>query len=279
MSPEPTLHGRCPDNAISRRGFDAEGLPVFEIDLDYREDRGRRATERPAGAIAMEAEFMKHRNVEDLMTPADLVVSVRPDTSYKVIAELLSVYSISGVPVLGPTGRVIGVVTESDLLAKEIQANGPVAGHSSKHGAPSLDAGKAKAVTAMDLMTSPAITAAPHEGAATAAARMQLRGVRRLPVVDEGGHLVGVVSRRDLLRPYLRRDEEIRTEVHTLLADQFGYVPERWTVGVHDGVVTLRGELPTRGDVRAICATVRRIDGVVSVANELTYTLEGAWRD
>ncbi len=112
---------------------------------------------------------MKHRNVEALMPPADLVVSVRPDMPYKVVAELLSVHSISGMPVLGPTGRVIGVVTESDLLAKEIQANGPVAGRTSRHRAPSVDPGKAKAVTAMDLMTSPAITAAPHEGAATAA--------------------------------------------------------------------------------------------------------------
>ncbi len=213
---------------------------------------------------------MKHRNVEDLMTP---------DSPYKVVAELLSVYSISGMPVLGPTGRVIGVVTESDLLAKEIQANGPVAGRTPRHRAPSVGAGKAKAQTAMDLMTTPAITAAPHEAAATAATRMQQRGIRRLPVVDEGGHLLGVVSRRDLLRPYLRRDEEIRAEVHALLVDEFGYVPECWTVGVRDGVVTLRGELPTRGDVRVIRSTIARIDGVVSIEGEPTFTLEGAWDD
>lgn len=222
---------------------------------------------------------MKHRNVEDLMTPADLVVSVRPDTPYKVVAELLSAYSISGMPVHGPTGRVIGVVTESDLLAKEIQANGPVTGRTSRHRAPSVDPGKARAVTAMDLMTSPAITAAPHEGAATAAARMELRGVRRLPVVDEGGHLLGIVSRRDLLRPYLRRDEEIRAEVHALLADQFGYVPQCWTVGVQGGVVTLRGELPTRDDALAIRAAITRIDGVVAIEGEPTYAMEGARHD
>jgi CBS domain-containing protein len=279
MSLEPTLrdrasaeavHGVCPDRAISKRGFDAEGLPVYEIDLDHCKGCGLCAAECPARGHRDGEGIMKHRNVEDLMTPADLVVSVRPDTPYKVVAELLSVYSISGMPVLGPTGRVIGVVTESDLLAKEIKANGPVAGHNSKHRAPSADPDKAKAVTAMDLMTSPAITAAPHEGAATAAARMELRGVRRLPVVDEGGHLLGIVSRRDLLRPYLRRDEEIRAEVHALLADQFGYLPECWTVGVHDGMVTLRGELPTRADTLAIRAAVRRMDGVVSVASELT---------
>ena len=153
---------------------------------------------------------MKHRTVEHLMTPADLVVSVRPDAPYKVVAELLSANRISGLPVLGPAGRVIGVVTESDLLAKEIRANGPVLGRASMRRPANLDQYKAKALTAMELMTAPAVTAAPREGAATAAARMEQRGIRRLPVVDEGGHLLGIVSRRDLLQPYLRRDEEIR---------------------------------------------------------------------
>jgi CBS domain-containing protein len=222
---------------------------------------------------------MKNRTVKDLMTPADLVVSVRPDTPYKIVAELLAVNRVSGLPVLGPTGRVIGVITESDLLAKEIRANGPVPGSSSLHRGPQVDEYKARALTAIDLMTAPAITAAPREGAATAAARMELRGIRRMPVVDEGGHLLGIVSRRDLLRPYLRRDEEIRADVLTLLADQFGYVPESWTVGVREGVVTLRGELRTRGDKRAINAAAGRIDGVVSVVGEQTYAVEGEWED
>ncbi|HTJ71099.1 MAG TPA: CBS domain-containing protein [Actinospica sp.] len=224
---------------------------------------------------------MKHRTVEQLMTPADLVVAARPDTPYKVVAELLAANRVSGLPVLGPTGRVIGVVTESDLLAKEIRANGPVPGRINLHREAAVDAYKAGALTAIDLMTAPAITAAPREGAATAAARMEQRGIRRMPVVDEGGHLLGIVSRRDLLRPYLRRDEEIRAEVHALLADQFGYVPECWTVGVDEGVVTLRGELRSRGDKDAVNAAVRRIDGVVSVRGEQTYAVEaeGAWND
>jgi osmotically-inducible protein OsmY len=82
-----------------------------------------------------------------------------------------------------------------------------------------------------------------------------------------------------MLRPRLRRDEEIRAEVHALLADQFGYIPECWTVGVHDGVVTLRGELPTRGDALAIRAAITRIGGVVAVEGEPTYAVEGAWDD
>ena len=217
---------------------------------------------------------MRHRTVEQLMTPADLVVSVRPDTPYKAVAELLSAYSISGVPVLGPTGRVIGVVTGADLLAKEIRANGSMIGRTPGKPRSLTAPDKAKALTAMDLMTSPAITAAPREGAATAAARMQLRGIRRLPVVDEGGHLLGVVSRRDLLRPYLRRDAEIRAEALVLIADEFGTVPEGWSVAVHDGVLTLNGELPTHGDVLAVYAAVGRIDGVVSVEGKPTYTVE-----
>ncbi|HET9172706.1 MAG TPA: CBS domain-containing protein [Actinospica sp.] len=222
---------------------------------------------------------MKNRLVKDLMTPADLVVSATPDTPYKVVAELLSANRVSGLPVLGPTGRVIGVVSESDLLAKEIHANGPIPGTSALHRAPRADDYKARALTAIDLMTAPAITASPHEAAATAASRMELRGIRRMPVVDGGGHLLGIVSRRDLLRPYLRRDEEIRADVYSLLGDQFGYVPQCWTVGVKEGMVTLRGDLPTRSDLRAINAAVRRIDGVVSVESDQTYAVEGAWDD
>ncbi|HTJ67682.1 MAG TPA: CBS domain-containing protein [Actinospica sp.] len=222
---------------------------------------------------------MKHRIVKDLMTPADLVVSVRPDTPYKAVAELLSAHAISGVPVVGPTGRVIGVVTESDLLAKEIRAGGPVPGRMNLRRDAPADGTKARALTAMDLMTAPAVTAAPRDGAATAAARMEQRGIRRMPVVDEEGRLLGIVSRRDLLRPYLRRDEEVRADVHALLGDQFGYVPECWTVGVEGGVVTLRGELRSRGDLPAIRAAVGRIDGVVSVESETTYAVEGACDD
>jgi len=168
----------------------------------------------------------------------------------------------------------VGPVTEADLLAKEIRASGPMIGRTPmKHGA-GTEPDKAKALTAMDLMTSPAITAAPREVAASAAARMQLRGVRRLPVVDEDGHLLGIVSRRDLLRPYLRRDEEIRAEALVLIADEFGMVPAGWSVAVHNGVLTLNGELPTHGDVLAVYAAVGRIDGVVSVEGRATYTVE-----
>lgn len=217
---------------------------------------------------------MRHRTVLQLMTPADLVVSVHPDTPYKVVAERLCAYSISGMPVLGPTGRVLGVVTEADLLAKEIRASGPMTGRAPAKPGSSTDRDKANALTAVDLMTSPAITAAPREVAATAAARMRSRGIRRLPVVDDGGHLLGVVSRRDLLRPYLRRDAEIRAEALALLADEFGTVPEGWSVAVHNGVLTLDGELPTRGDVLAVRAAVGRIDGAVSVEGEPTYSIE-----
>ena len=197
---------------------------------------------------------VRHRTLEDLMTPADLVVSIRPDTPYKLIARLLAAYSISGIPVLGPTGRVIGMVTESDLPAKESRATGALPERTPAHRAPNLEPDKARALLAIDLMSTPAITAAPHELAATAAARMERHGIRRLPVVDEAGRLLGIVARRDLLRPYLRRDEEIRVEALALTADEFGYVPEGWSVRVEEGVVTLAGVLPGRGDLHALRA-------------------------
>jgi len=258
-------------HGITKRAFDADGLPVYEIDLEHGTCP---AGQRPGPGTRTGGPFMRHRTVEQLMTPADLVISVRPDTPYKVVASLLATYGVSGVPVLGPTGRVIGVVTEADLLAKEILANGPVPGSRATHRAPTAEPGKAGALTAMDLMSSPAVTASPREGAATAAARMELRGIRRLPVVDESGHLLGVVSRRDLLRPYLRRDEEIHAEVRALLADMFGFVPEYWAVEVRDGVVALQGELPTPGDAQAVRAAVGRIDGVVSFESGPGYAVE-----
>ncbi|MBR7829929.1 hypothetical protein KDK95_26740 [Actinospica sp. MGRD01-02] len=73
-----------------------------------------------------------------------------------------------------------------------------------------------------------------------------------------------------------RRDEEIRAEVHALLADRFGYIPQCWTVGVRDGVVSLRGDRPSRGDALAVRTCVHQIDGVVSVEDRQTYATDQA---
>ena len=147
--------------------------------------------------------------VRDVMsTPA---VSVTRDTSYKELAARLFELGVSGFPVVDDGGKVIGVVSEADMLAKEALEDGchGVRGmvaaivHRSEHR-------KAGAATAGELMTSPAVTVAADDTVEHAAARMYIRGLKRLPVVDADGRLVGIVSRSDVLAVFDRLDEEIR---------------------------------------------------------------------
>lgn len=273
-----------PDGAIARRGFDADGVPVYELVLGHGTSRGLCAAECPAGATHRPVAGTPNRNaggpsmrqftVGTLMTPADMVVTVRPDTPFKAVAALLSAHRISGVPVLGRSGKVLGVVSEADLLPKEIRANGPVAGRHPNDPAAADFRRRAAALTALDLMTAPAVTASPKEVAAAAAARMERYRIRRLPVVNEHGHLQGIISRRDVLRAYLRRDEEIGAEVRAVLADELGHTPETCRTSVRDGVVTVCGQVPTRSTAQLVRAAVARVEGVVGLEYSLTFDLD-----
>ncbi|MGH3247543.1 MAG: CBS domain-containing protein, partial [Trebonia sp.] len=134
------------------------------------------------------------------------------------------------------------------------------------------DQDKAAGVTAGDLMTHPAVTITPEETAEHAARVMYTRKVKRLPVVDGEGHLVGIVSRADVLAAYNRPDEEIWREVTgEVILDRFLVDSARFTVTVHDGIVTMEGtpENPQLG--RDIVATVRHVEGVVAVRDRLSY--------
>jgi CBS domain-containing protein len=203
------------------------------------------------------------------MTPADRVVSVRPGTGYKDIARLLTEHQISAMPVLGEADRVIGVVSEADLIAKESRAQ-PTAltpGEArARH--------KAQAAIGAELMTSPPVTITADADVSEAARTLERRGVKRLPVVDEQGRLAGIVSRRDILRIFLRGDEELREDVLDLLVGSFWISPEGWTVEVRDGVVRLAGQMESRSTARIAEQAVRRIDGVVAIDSELTYAVD-----
>jgi CBS domain-containing protein len=129
--------------------------------------------------------------VRELMTTQ--IVAVRPGAIFTEMAATLREYRISGFPVVGDDGKVIGVVSEADLLAKEV--------------------GKAEGLTAGELMTHPAVTVRPEDSAEHAARMMHWMRVKRLPVVDAGGCLVGIVSRADLLAVFDRPDEEILAEI------------------------------------------------------------------
>jgi predicted transcriptional regulator len=217
---------------------------------------------------------MKHRKVSAVMTPADQVTTVGIDTSFKEIAHLLAEHQISAVPVLDDTSHVIGVVSEADLLAKESlleERRAPlIAGQRSRD-----THTKAKARTAGWLMTSPAITISPDDDVVQAARLLETRRIKRLPVTDPQGRLLGIVSRRDILRLFLRTDLEIRDEVREdVLLGMLWIDPGPLDITVIDGVVHLHGEVGTRSLAELIGSLVHRTDGVVDAVNNLTYAVD-----
>ncbi len=217
---------------------------------------------------------MKHRTVASVMTPAEKVVAVRPGTLYKEIARILTEREISALPVLGEGGRVLGIVSEADLLAKESRSQLPAPTHPPLTPAQARARHKAAAATALELMTTPVITITADEDVSEAARRMEEHRVKRLPVIGPDHRLVGIISRRDILRIFLRSDEDLVDDVRTLLVDEFWIAPEGWDVHVTNGTVRLAGRMKNRSTVRIAQNAARRVDGVVAVESELTYEFD-----
>jgi CBS domain-containing protein len=206
--------------------------------------------------------------VKDVMTTH--VVAVRANASFKEMAARLREHRVSAFPVLDEDNKVIGVVSEADLLAKEAleYATPGVVSGILRH----REAVKASGVTAADLMTKPPVTIGPYEPVTHAARLMYARRVKRLPVVNDDGRLVGIVSRADVLSVYSRPDEAIRQAVineviiGTVLTD-----PARFQVTVKDGVVTVAG-IPENASVgRDMIEEIRHVEGVVAVRDRLDY--------
>ncbi|MFF3763952.1 CBS domain-containing protein [Streptomyces sp. NPDC001922] len=215
---------------------------------------------------------MQHRTVADLMTHT--VVSARPGTTFKDIAGLLAEHDITAVPVLDPGGRPLGVVSEGDLLRKEAGQPDP-AGLLLEPRPSSAERARAEATTAEGLMSAPAVTARPAWSVIEAARVMHDHGVKRLPVVDEADRLVGVISRSDLLRVFLRRDRAIREEIeHEILSATLGEPPSAVGVEVADGRVTLTGTLARSSLVPVLVRLCRSVDGVVDVEHDLGAELD-----
>ncbi|WP_327279880.1 CBS domain-containing protein [Streptomyces sp. NBC_00597] len=198
--------------------------------------------------------------VSDVMTHT--AIAIGREASYKEIVELMHDWKVSALPVLEGEGRVVGVVSEADLLPKEeFRREEPVLPDQLEA------ASKADGVLAEELMTSPAVTVHPDATTAEAARIMARKGVKRLPVVNDVGMLEGVVSRSDLLKVFLRPDEELEEEVRAVLAE----LTPTMTLGfsVQDGVVALRGPLHDRALVPLLARAIRAVEGVVDVRMEL----------
>jgi len=205
--------------------------------------------------------------VGEVMTTG--VVVAHAGAQFKHIVESLARNRISCAPVVDDERRVLGVVTESDLLAHLAGTRRAPRARLFRLGR--LQLATARPVTAAELMSAPVVAVHPDDSLVAAAHRALAANVHRMPVVDTAGHLVGIVSRADLLRAYLRPDAEIAGEIERdVLAGRLALEPGAVRVGVQAGVVRLSGHVdwPAIGD--QLLAEVRAVPGVVSVRNELS---------
>jgi CBS domain-containing protein len=213
---------------------------------------------------------MKTWLVRDVMTRE--VATVGVDTPYRDIVDILAGRRISAAPVVDTFGRVLGVVSEADLLHKVEKVDARSTKHLFEGRRRRRARVKADARCAGDLMTAPAVTTYADTSIAAAARLMEAEQVRRVPVVDDLGRLVGIVTRGDLLRVHLRPDEDIRRDIvedvlgRILLADD-----GRVGVEVRDGIAQLTGRLDSRSSVAVALRLAQSVPGVVAVVDELSY--------
>ncbi|WP_028799800.1 CBS domain-containing protein [Streptomyces sp. 142MFCol3.1] len=200
--------------------------------------------------------------VSDVMTPT--VVAVGRDAPFKDIVTLMEQWKVSALPVLEGEGRVIGVVSEADLLPKEeFRDSDPERFTRQRRLA---DLAKASGLTARDLMSTPAVTVHADAALAEAARIMAQRKIKRLPVVNDVGLLEGIVSRADLLKVFLREDEDLAEEVrHEVIDRLFPLSADHIQVEASEGVVTLTGWVESTGLVPVAERLARAVEGVVDV--------------
>jgi CBS domain-containing protein len=215
---------------------------------------------------------MEHR-IESVMTTE--VVTVRPSTPFREVVDLLQRKRISALPVVDQDDRVVGIVSEADLLIKQGYPHGG-------DDAAVIDAvrhrqrlGKAAGICVLDVMTRKVVSVPLGTEVATAARLMIRLGIKRLPVVDDQGRLVGIVTRGDLLKVFLRPNQAISWEVaHEIVQGRMGMAPGTVAVEARDGIVRLTGQLERRSQVTELVRQVQAVDGVIAVDARLTWNLD-----
>jgi CBS domain-containing protein len=206
--------------------------------------------------------------VRDVMTAR--VVAVREDATFKEMADMLGTCRVSAFPVIDAAGKVIGVVSEADLLGRLAHQDGHAGWldglmHPRDHDKPA-------AVVASELMTGPAVTIGPDQPVRNAARLMYDRRVKRLPVVNDIGRLIGIISRADVLSVFRRSDDEIRREATAeVILGRFLVDPDSMTVAVRDGILTISGRPETDEVGHEIVTALRHLEGVVAVRDRLHY--------
>jgi CBS-domain-containing membrane protein len=205
--------------------------------------------------------------VRDVMAPQ--VVAAREDAEFKEILAVMHRGRVSALPVVDSGKHVIGVVSEADLLAKEAAADGQ---HDTLRWPHRADERKASAVRARDLMTRPAVTIGPDATVAEAARMMRRHRIRRLPVTEEAGRLIGIVSRIDVLSVYEREDDDIRDEIiDDIITGDFALSPDEIDVVVRSGIVTITGQAESKAVAWRLADAIRHVEAVVDVRDRLSY--------
>jgi CBS domain-containing protein len=199
------------------------------------------------------------------------VVVVTADCTCEHVVDVITEFGVSGVPVVRDDDRVIGVISEADLLPRLHPADAVPS-----PGVPAAVRRKADAHTAGELMTAPPVTVTAGSLVSTAAALMEQHRVKRLPVLDDAtGILVGIVTRRDLLRGALRSDETIERELmEELFVHGLWFEPAGITAAVQDGVVTLSGSAEHRRDALTAVRIAGAVDGVVTVVDNTSSPID-----
>lgn len=213
--------------------------------------------------------------VKDVMTREPITVS--PDTQLRELAHLITEHQISGVPVIDEAGRCVGVVSEADLLIKQL--NRPLSRRlplewilGERHDPAELR--RRAATTAGEAMSAPAITITADRPVREAAAVMVDRKVNRLPVVA-GRRLVGIITRSDLVRGYLHFDDEIVESVRDdVIRRTLWLDPSAFTIAVEGGVVRIGGTVDRRSTARILEKLVALVDGVIDVQSRIEWELD-----
>lgn len=204
--------------------------------------------------------------VSDVMTRE--VVRVEPETSFREVIRIIKDNRVHALPVVDAHGTVLGVVAESDLLVRQEQTEGRVRRPWRRHGRARL-----AGTTAGEVMTSPAITIDPRQTLGQAARTLHKRHVGRLLVVD-GGRLVGIVTRSDLLSIFLRSDDDLLAAIQAAIAEIVFTPPHIITATVDNGIVVLQGSAQLLSQVNAVGDRVRRVPGIVRLDDKAIPTYD-----
>ncbi len=215
--------------------------------------------------------------VRDVMTTS--VITTTPETPLKEVARLMVEHAVSGIPVVDATGLVVGVVSEADLLVKERGADAvhhrPLAWLIGESQATRATLGKVAATAASDAMTAPPITIDAERPVREAADLMIERRINRLPVVGKAGRLLGIITRADIVRAFVRPDAELARIVRDdVVVRALWLDPKVIELSVERGTVHLKGTVERRSTAEILEHLAGQVDGVVSVVAELDWRFD-----